>query len=92
MKDGKPYSRLPILEDSAGPIILQSSITLFEYYGLRRNVAVIAGPLGEHNADEMKFWTKDEYSCRFIPTMANKPYSYIWHLSFCIGAGSEWEN
>ena len=47
-----------------------------KYYGLRRNVAVIAGPLGEHNADEMKFWTKDEFM-RFIPTMANKPYSYI---------------
>lgn len=44
-----------------------------KYYELPKNPAVIAGPLGQHNADEMLFWTKEEYM-RFIPTMANKTY------------------
>jgi integrase len=47
-----------------------------KYYELPENPAVIAGPLGQHNADEMLFWTKEEYM-RFIPTMANKTYSYM---------------
>ena len=47
-----------------------------KYYELPKNPAVIAGPLGQHNADEMLFWTKEEYM-RFIPTMANKTYSYM---------------
>lgn len=47
-----------------------------KYYELPKNPAVIAGPLGQHHADEMKFWTKDEYM-QFIPSMANKTYSYI---------------
>lgn len=47
-----------------------------KYYELPKNPAVIAGPLGQHHADEMLFWTKEEYM-RFIPTMANKTYSYM---------------
>ena len=47
-----------------------------KYYELPKNPAVIAGPLGQHQSDEMKFWTKDEYM-QFIPTMANKTYSYM---------------
>ena len=47
-----------------------------KYYELSKNPAVIAGPLGQQHADEMKFWTKDEYM-QFIPSMANKTYSYI---------------
>ena len=47
-----------------------------KYYELPKNPAVLAGPLGQHHADEMLFWTKEEYM-RFIPTMANKTYSYM---------------
>ena len=47
-----------------------------KYYELPRNPAVLAGPLGQHHADEMLFWTKDEYMT-FIPAMANKTYSYM---------------
>lgn len=47
-----------------------------KYYELPRNPAVLVGPLGQHNADEMLFWTKDEYMT-FIPAMANKTYSYM---------------
>ena len=38
--------------------------------------AELAGPMGQNESDEMKFWTKEEYM-KFIPTMANKPYSYM---------------
>ena len=41
-----------------------------KYYELPKNPAVIAGPLGQHHADEMLFWTKEEYM-RFIPEVAN---------------------
>jgi integrase len=47
-----------------------------KYYGLRRNVAALAGPMGKSHADEMQFWTREEY-LKFIPAVANKPYSYI---------------
>ena len=47
-----------------------------KYYELPRNPAVLAGPLGQNHADEMLFWTKDEYMT-FIPAMANKTYSYM---------------
>jgi integrase len=47
-----------------------------KYYELPKNPAVIAGPLGQHHADEMLFWTKEEYM-RFIPEVANKTYSYM---------------
>lgn len=36
----------------------------------------IAGALGQYDSDEMLFWTKEEYM-KFIPTMANKTYSYM---------------
>ena len=32
--------------------------------------------MGQNESDEMKFWTKEEYM-KFIPTMANKTYSYM---------------
>lgn len=36
----------------------------------------IAGALGQYDSDAMLFWTKEEYM-KFIPTMANKTYSYM---------------
>jgi len=45
------------------------------FYELACNPARKAGPLGCGQADEMLFWTKEEY-LQFIPTIADKPYSY----------------
>lgn len=45
-------------------------------YDLQANPVRRAGSLGEHNTEEMQFWTKEEY-LQFIPTMANKTYSYL---------------
>jgi len=46
------------------------------FYDLPNNPVKIAGTLGQHDSDEMQFWTKEEY-LKFIPTMANKTYSYM---------------
>ena len=46
------------------------------FYELPNNPVRVAGPMGQNESDEMKFWTKEEYM-KFIPTMANKPYSYM---------------
>ena len=46
------------------------------YYDLPSNPVCKAGPMGKKVDGEMKFWTKDEY-LQFIPSMANKPYSYF---------------
>lgn len=45
------------------------------FYELGSNPARKAGPIGCGQADEMLFWTKEEY-LRFIPEIADKPYSY----------------
>ena len=46
------------------------------FYSLPNNPVRVAGALGQHDSDEMKFWTKEEYM-KFIPTMASKTYSYM---------------
>lgn len=45
------------------------------FYNLGCNPARKAGTMGTGQADEMLFWTKEEY-LKFIPEVANKPYSY----------------
>ena len=45
-------------------------------YDLPSNPVQKAGPLGQHDTEEMQFWTKEEY-LQFIPTMADKTYSYL---------------
>lgn len=46
------------------------------FYELHCNPVVKAGVLGVHDAEEMQFWTKEEY-LQFIPTLADKVYSYL---------------
>ena len=73
-KDGNSYSGTYLRKMQAELSAIFNHAV--KYYELPKNPAVIAGPLGQHHADEMKFWTKDEYM-QFIPSMANKTYSYI---------------
>lgn len=47
-----------------------------KYYDLPHNPCVKAGTIGRHNADEMEFWTKDEFD-QFIETMMKKRQSYL---------------
>lgn len=45
-------------------------------YELHSNPVQKAGPLGEHDSEEMQYWRKEEY-LQFIPTLADKSYSYL---------------
>ena len=47
-----------------------------KYYGLEKNPCRIAGSMGKSRADEMQFWTKDEFS-RFCDSIMNKRESYM---------------
>lgn len=46
-----------------------------KYYGLQINPAAKAGKMGEEQAKEMLFWTKEEY-LKFIDVMMDKPMLY----------------
>lgn len=46
------------------------------YYGLTSNPCVKAGSMGKKHADEMNFWTKEEFDT-FITGVSNKPQSYV---------------
>ena len=47
-----------------------------KYYDLRSNPCSKAGAIGKNKADEMSFWTKDEFT-RFVECIADKPMSYV---------------
>ncbi len=47
-----------------------------KYYGLRENPCHKAGSMGKKRANEMLFWTKDEY-LTFIKTLEDKPISHL---------------
>ena len=55
------------------------------YYNLKTNVARDVGSIGEKEADEMLFWTQDEYE-RFIEAIKDKPESfYAFELLYWCG-------
>ena len=45
------------------------------YYSLKTNVARDVGTMGEKEADEMSFWTQEEYES-FIKVVKDKPQSF----------------
>lgn len=47
-----------------------------KYYDLKSNPCTKAGSMGKSNADEMQFWTKEEFM-QFIDCTMSKRYSYI---------------
>lgn len=47
-----------------------------KYYGLKENPCHKAGPMGKKNAEEMHFWTKDEYLI-FRDGIVSKPVSIV---------------
>ena len=47
-----------------------------KYYGLKENPCHKAGGMGKKNADEMLFWTKEEFAS-FIEVMHDRPASYV---------------
>ncbi len=73
-KPGKKYSQTYLKT-------VNNQITaLFNYaarfYGLRENPCHKAGSMGKKNAEEMQFWTLDEYK-QFREAVRNKPRSFM---------------
>ena len=70
---GKPYSQtyLKTINNQITAIFNYA----VKYYGLKENPCHKAGSMGKKNADEMEFWTKDEFA-RFIEAMKDRPASY----------------
>ena len=52
-----------------------------KYYGLKKNPCHKAGSMGKKNADEMLFWTKDEF-LKFIDAVKDKPVVYAIFMTF----------
>ena len=51
-----------------------------KFYGLRENPCHKAGSMGKKNADEMLFWTKDEFAA-FISVMKDRPIGYAMFMT-----------
>lgn len=56
-----------------------------KYYNLPNNPARKAGSIGKSHAEEMQFWTKEEFT-KFDDALINKRQSYI-AFKYCIGQG-----
>lgn len=72
-KDGEPYSEtyLKTINNQVTAIFNYA----VKYYGLKENPCHKAGGMGKKHADEMMFWTKDEF-LRFIEAMKDHPTAY----------------
>lgn len=70
---GKPYAPtyLKTLQSELSALFNHA----VRFYELKSNPVVKAGPLGKGKAEEMLFWTKEEY-LKFIEVVKDKPYSY----------------
>ncbi len=72
-ENGKPYSGTYLKTiNNQITAIFNYAVT---YYGLKENPCHKAGGMGQKNADEMLFWTKDEF-LKFIDAVKDKPESY----------------
>ena len=72
-EDGDPFSQTYLKQ-------MHNQLTAIfnhavRYYDLKENPATKAGPIGEKEAGEIVFWTKEEY-LRFAETLMHKPKSY----------------
>jgi len=71
--NGKPYADtyLKSIHNQLSAILNHA----VRHYELNSNVAAKVGPVGKKEANEMLFWTKDEY-LKFADAMMDKPISY----------------
>lgn len=70
---GKPYAPtyLKTLQSELSALFNHA----VRFYELKSNPVTKAGPLGKGRAEEMLFWTKEEY-LKFAEAVKEKPYSY----------------
>lgn len=71
-EDDKPYSEtyLRTINNQLSAIMNYA----VRYYGLKENPCRKAGSIGKSHADEMQFWTTDEFK-KFLEKISNKPQS-----------------
>lgn len=71
-EDDKPYSETYLKSiNNQLTALLNYAV---RYYGLRENPCHKAGSMGKSHAEEMQFWTKQEFDI-FIPAVSDKPQS-----------------
>ena len=72
-ENGKPYAQtyLKCINNQLTAIFNYA----VKYYGLKENPCHKAGSMGKKHADEMLFWTKQEFQT-FIEVMKDRPASY----------------
>ena len=72
-KNGQPYSPtyLKAIHNQLTAIFTHA----FKFYGLKTNPASKAGSVGKKHAEEMQFWTLDEYS-RFAGVAVEDPIAF----------------
>ena len=72
-ESGKPYSQtyLKCINNQLTAIFNYA----VKYYGLKENPCHKAGSMGKKHADEMLFWTRQEFQ-KFIEVMKDRPASY----------------
>lgn len=70
---GQPYS--PVYLKTVHNQLTAIFNYAVKYYGLKENPCHKAGSMGKKKADEMLFWTKDEFQT-FIESMKDRPASY----------------
>ena len=77
-ENGKPYAQtyLKCINNQLTAIFNYA----VKYYGLKENPCHKAGSMGKKKADEMLFWTKDEFQT-FIESMKDRPASYTVFLT-----------
>lgn len=70
---GKPYSQT-YLKNINNQLTAIFNYAV-KYYSLKENPCHKAGSMGKKNADEMLFWTKEEFAA-FVEAVMDKPASY----------------
>ena len=72
-ESGQPYSQtyLKTINNQLTAIFNYA----VKYYSLKENPCHKAGGMGKKNAEEMQFWTKDEFTA-FLEAVMDKPASY----------------
>jgi integrase len=57
----------------------------YKYYGLKNNPASKVGSMGKKNADEMKFWTREEYAAFSKAAMREARFYYPYEVLYWCG-------
>lgn len=76
MKDGYAQTYLKTINNQLSAIFNYAC----RYYNLARNPCTQAGSMGKGKADEMEYWTQEEFE-KFIECVKDKPLSYYAFLT-----------